>query len=64
MGQQSNYNSFGSGLVVPGYGFTLHNRGGLFTLDPSSPNALAPHKRPFNTLSAAFVTRRPAFACG
>ncbi|MEO7275464.1 MAG: gamma-glutamyltransferase family protein [Vicinamibacterales bacterium] len=51
------YNSFGSGLVVPGYGITLHNRGGLFTLDPASPNALAPHKRPFNTLSAAFVTQ-------
>ncbi len=51
----SNFTSFGSGLTVPGYGFVLHNRGGLFTLDPKSPNAIAPHKRPFNTLSAAFV---------
>ena len=51
------YSSFGSGVVVPGYGLTLHNRGGLFTLDPASPNAIAPHKRPFNTLSAAFVTQ-------
>jgi len=42
-------------LTVPGYGITLHNRGGLFTLDPSSPNVIAPHKRPFNTLSAGFV---------
>ena len=40
---------------MPGYGITLHNRGGLFTLDPKSPNVIAPHKRPFNTLSAGFV---------
>jgi len=33
----SNYNSFGSGITVPGYGFLLHNRGALFTLDPASP---------------------------
>jgi gamma-glutamyltranspeptidase / glutathione hydrolase len=51
------YSSFGSGLTVPGYGLTLHNRGGLFTLDPRSPNVIAPRKRPFNTLSAGFVMR-------
>jgi gamma-glutamyltranspeptidase/glutathione hydrolase len=51
----SNYEHFGSGLTVPGYGFILHDRGALFSLDPKSPNALAPHKRPFNTLSAGFV---------
>jgi gamma-glutamyltranspeptidase/glutathione hydrolase len=51
----SNFDAFGSGLTVPGYGFILHNRGGLFTLDPKSPNAIAPHKRPFNTLAAGFV---------
>jgi gamma-glutamyltranspeptidase / glutathione hydrolase len=51
----SNYAHFGSGITVPGYGFLLHNRGALFTLDPASPNAIAPHKRPFNTLSAGFV---------
>ncbi len=51
------YWSFGSGLTVPGYGLSLHNRGGLFTLDPKSPNAMQPHKRPFNTLSAGFVMR-------
>ena len=44
-------------MTVPGYGFVLHNRGSLFTLDPKSPNAIAPHKRPFNTLSAGFVMR-------
>jgi gamma-glutamyltranspeptidase / glutathione hydrolase len=53
----SNYEHFGSGLTVPGYGFVLHDRGALFSLDPTSPNALAPHKRPFNTLSAGFVMR-------
>jgi gamma-glutamyltranspeptidase/glutathione hydrolase len=42
---------------VPGYSITLHNRGGLFTLDPKSPNVIAPQKRPFNTLSAGFVMR-------
>jgi len=51
------YSSLGSGLTVPGYGITLHNRGGLFTLDPKSPNVVAPGKRPFNTLSAGFVMR-------
>jgi gamma-glutamyltranspeptidase len=51
----SNYAPFGSGLTVPGYGFILHDRGALFSLDPASPNLIAPHKRPFNTLSAGFV---------
>jgi gamma-glutamyltranspeptidase/glutathione hydrolase len=51
------YDSFGSGLTVPGYAITLHDRGGLFTLDPNSPNAIQPHKRPYNTLSAGFVMR-------
>jgi gamma-glutamyltranspeptidase/glutathione hydrolase len=51
----SNYAGFGSGITVPGYGFVLHNRGALFTLEPGSPNVIAPHKRPFNTLSAGFV---------
>ena len=53
----SNFSEFGSGITVPGYGFILHNRGGLFTLDPTSPNAIAPHKRPYNTLSAGFVMK-------
>ena len=51
----SNFSEFGSGITVPGYGFVLHNRGTLFTLDPQSPNVIAPHKRPFNTLSAGFL---------
>ncbi len=56
----SNYYEFGSGITVPGYGFILHNRGALFSLDPKSPNSIAPHKRPFNTLSAGFVMREGA----
>jgi gamma-glutamyltranspeptidase/glutathione hydrolase len=53
----SNYALFGSGLTVPGYGFILHNRGALFSLDPNSANVIAAHKRPFNTLSAGFVMK-------
>ncbi len=51
----SNFSAFGSGITVPRYGFVLHNRGSLFTLDPHSPNVIEPRKRPFNTLSAGFV---------
>src|SRR5580698_9654061 len=51
----SNFSGFGSGITVPGYGFILHNRGALFTLNPKSPNVIEPHKRPYNTLSAGFV---------
>jgi gamma-glutamyltranspeptidase/glutathione hydrolase len=54
---QSNYSSFGSGVVAPGTGFMLHNRGGLFTLDPSSPNALAGRKRPLHTIIPAFAQK-------
>jgi gamma-glutamyltranspeptidase/glutathione hydrolase len=53
----SNFSEFGSGITVPGYGFILHNRGALFTLNPKSPNVIEPRKRPFNTLSAGFVMR-------
>ena len=62
----SNYDGFGSGITVPGYGFILHDRGGLFTLNPKSPNAIASHKRPYNTLMAGFVTRdgRPFMTLG
>jgi gamma-glutamyltranspeptidase/glutathione hydrolase len=53
----SNFSLFGSGVTVPGYGFILHNRGALFSLDAKSPNVIEPHKRPFNTLSAGFVMK-------
>lgn len=62
----SNYDEFGSGITVPGYGFILHDRGALFTLNPKSPNAIAPHKRPYNTLDAGFIVRngRPLMTLG
>jgi gamma-glutamyltranspeptidase / glutathione hydrolase len=60
------YDTFGSGITVPGFGFVLNDRGALFSLDPKSPNMIAPHKRPFHTLLPGFVMRdgRPLMAFG
>ena len=53
----SNFDEFGSGVVVPGTGFALHDRGAGFTMDLGLPNTVAPGKRPFHTLIPGFVTK-------
>ena len=54
---QSNYAGFGSGVVVPGTGIALQNRGSGFSLDPASQNLVAGGKRPFHTIIPAFAMR-------
>ncbi len=52
--------AFGSGVVAPGTGFALQNRGVGFSLDPDRANAVAPGRRPFHTIIPAFVTKTAA----
>jgi gamma-glutamyltranspeptidase/glutathione hydrolase len=54
---QSNYSAFGTGMVAPGTGFALHNRGGLFTLRANEPNTIGPRKRPIHTIIPAFMEK-------
>jgi gamma-glutamyltranspeptidase / glutathione hydrolase len=54
---QSNYLGFGSGVVVPGTGISLHNRGLGFSLDPVRPDCVAGGARPRHTIMPGFVTR-------
>ncbi|MBN8248247.1 MAG: gamma-glutamyltransferase [Verrucomicrobia bacterium] len=63
---QSNFRGMGSGMVPPGLGFMLQDRGEAFDLTPGRPNTFAPGKRPFHTIIPAFVTREgePLMAFG
>ncbi len=60
------YDYFGSQISVPGYGFPMNDRGSFFNLDPSSPDVIAPHKRPFMTIIPGFVMKdgQPLLAFG
>ena len=63
---QSNYEGFGSGILIPETGIALHNRGLGFTLNSEHPNHVAPNKRPFHTIIPGFLTvgDRPLGAFG
>lgn len=52
---QSNFEGFGSGVVIPNTGIAMQNRGRGFSLDASHPNAIGPSKRPFHTIIPAFI---------
>jgi gamma-glutamyltranspeptidase/glutathione hydrolase len=54
---QSISDLWGSGVIVDGFGFHLHNRGSAFSPDPKHPNALAPRKRPYHTIIPGFMQR-------
>ena len=54
---QSCYTGFGSGVVIPGTGISMQNRGCCFTLEEGHPNQVGPNKRPYHTIIPAFVTR-------
>jgi len=60
------YTSWGSGVTIPGYGFQLSSRGGMFTFDSTHPNFIEGRKRPFITIIAGFIMKdgEPVMAFG
>ncbi|MFT8823601.1 gamma-glutamyltransferase family protein [Liquorilactobacillus satsumensis] len=58
---QSNFQGFGSGIVVPGTGIALQNRGASFSLNTNDINVLAPLKKPFHTLMPGFISKNDQF---
>ncbi|HTL27659.1 MAG TPA: gamma-glutamyltransferase [Tepidisphaeraceae bacterium] len=63
---QSNYSGFGSGIVVPGTGISMQNRGHGFTFEEAHPNEVGPRKRPFHTILPGFLLRdgKPVMSFG
>jgi gamma-glutamyltranspeptidase/glutathione hydrolase len=63
---QSNYMGFGSGIVIPGTGIAMQNRGNCFALHKDHPNCVGPSKRPFHTIIPGFVTQhgKPLMSLG